>query len=126
MICQLEKQPGRGPSIVGADKAGIAEVIRRVVVTGNDDDPVLGPGIFRDDVADRKLPFGRVSREEVVLHVVALQMGINVIFEFLVIGAADGPRSKRCDLLGVLESSIGVDARQRTGVRRSRHRRLRL
>ena len=69
--------------------------IVRIVMTRDHDDPIFVSGKFRNDVMDRKLAFRRIRRKAIGLHFVALEMRENVIFNFLVISAADrrGPKA---------------------------------
>src|SRR5262249_35175831 len=93
---------------------------------------------------DGKLPFHGFGGKGVVLDLIAVEMCHDVVFELLVIGAPDGPRSKGGDLFRVLDGASSVDFRcvryvdggtnriarcrrgvsHLTGSRRSRRRRI--
>src|SRR5581483_5666641 len=90
LVRDFKKNGSRRTPIVCAHVSRVAQRIIRVVMPCDHDDTVSGPGKFRDDIANRELPLGCIGRESVVLHMVALQLCVNVVFELLVIGAANG------------------------------------
>jgi len=76
--------------------------------------PSFVPGNFATMLWTGKLTFGRVGGEGVVLYFIALQVGLNVFLNFLVIGAADWPWSESDDFLYILHRAISVEVRWRT------------
>ena len=109
LVGQFEQDGGGGAAVVGADVAGIAQRIVGVVVAGDDDHAVARAGKFGDDISHRKFAFGSVGGEGVVFHVIVLQVGEDVVFELLVIRAADGARAEGDHLAGVLHGAGGVE-----------------
>src|SRR5580700_2747790 len=104
----------------------MAERVIRVVMAGDDDDAIFGPGKLGDDVVDGQLAFGCVGGEGVVLYLVALEMGEQVVLDLLVICAANRPRTEGYDLFHILHGTGGIECRRRAAVgRKSRLGRLR-
>src|SRR5260370_13428608 len=85
-------------------------------MAGDNDDPVFRAGKIGDDFVDGKLSVGRVGGEGVVLDLVAFEMGEQIVFDLLVIGAADGTGAERYDVFHVLEGAGAINCRPRTSV----------
>src|SRR5260221_11382671 len=85
MVGILQQDCGGRTAIVGADEPGVAQWINRVVVAENDDDAIFCARKFRDDVADRELPFYGVGGKGVLFDLIAFLVGQNEEFEFLLI-----------------------------------------
>src|SRR5260221_11693199 len=105
MVGILQQDCGGRTAIVGADEPGVAQWINRVVVAENDDDAIFCARKFRDDVADRELPFYGVGGKGVVFGLIAFLVVKNVAVEFLVILAAHVAWAEGGDLAGGLESA---------------------
>src|ERR1039458_6579411 len=118
LIGEFQQERAGRAAIVGADIGCVAQRVVGVVMTGDDDDAVFGPGKLADDVMDGKLAFGSVGSERVVFDRVALQMGGDVVLDFPVISAANGPRAEGYDLFHVLKGARGIDGWGRTAVGR--------
>src|SRR5258706_6700187 len=103
LIREFKEQRARGATVIGSHERGIAKRVVRVVMAGDDDDPVFGPWKLGDDVVDGKLALGRVGGERVVLDLVAFEMGEDVVFNFFVVCAAEGARAEGYDFFHVLE-----------------------
>src|SRR6266852_3812097 len=116
LVGVFEQDSSGRTAIVGADEPGVAQWINRVVVAEDDDDAIFCAGKFRDNVADRELPFHRVSGEGVVFDLIAFEVVENVTFELLMILASHIARAEGCDLPRVLEGAFGVDVWKRGGV----------
>lgn len=52
-------------------------------MAGHDDDAIFRARKFGDNVVHQKFAFGRVGGERIVFDRVALQMGEDVLFDFL-------------------------------------------
>src|SRR5713226_2766016 len=116
LICEFKEQRAGGSAVISSHEACVAQRIIRVVMAGDNDDPVFRSGKLGDDVMDGKLSFGRVGGEGVVLDLVAFEMGEQIVFDLLVICAADGTGAERYDVFHVLEGAGGINCRPRTSV----------
>src|SRR6267143_3594414 len=117
VVSYLKQDGSRRTAIVGTGKGRVTQEVRRVVMTGDDDDPLFGPGKLGDYVTAGKLPLRCVGGENVVFDRIRLQMCVDVVLELLVVGTANRPRSESRHFLGVLKGTRGVKGRQRAGVR---------
>ena len=67
--------------------------------------------------------FGRVGGENVVLNLIALQVGGDVLLDLLVIRAAQRARAEFHYVFHILHGAIAVECRRRAAVGRERERR---
>ncbi len=109
LVGQFEQDGSGRAAVVGADVAGVAQRIVGVVVAGDDDDAFARAGKFGDYISYGKLAFGSVGGEGVVFDLVVLEVGQDVIFQLLVIRAADRAGAEGYDLAGVLHGASGVE-----------------
>src|SRR6267154_1189721 len=85
-------------------------------MAGDDDDALFRSREFGDDVMNGKLPLGRVGGECILFDSVVLEMGKDVVFNFLVIGAATGPRPEGDYLFHILHCARAVYGGRRPAV----------
>src|SRR2546427_4044939 len=101
LIGELEKQRGRGATVVCADVSGFAQGIIRVVVAGDDDNSIARAGELGDDVPHRKFAFRSSGGEKIVFYPNALLgWGEGIFFPLFVCacrgaGAKSGPLTPR-------------------------------
>src|SRR5258706_2427598 len=122
MVGILQQDCGGRTAIVGADEPGVAQWINRVVVAENDDDAIFCARKFRDDVADRELPFYGVGGKSVLFDLIAFLVVKKVAFEVLVFLAAHVAWAECVDLAGLLAVAFGIDMPECSGVECSRFR----
>ena len=111
LVGEFEQDGGGRAAVVGAYVAGVAQRIVGVVVAGDDDDAVARAGKLGDDVAHGKLAFGRVGGEGIVFDLVVFQVRQDVVFELLVIRAADGRGPKATTSRVYCMARFGVEGR---------------
>ena len=68
--------------------------------------PSFVPGNLAMMLSHGKFAFRRVGGENVGLDLIAFEMGEDVVFNLLVIRAADGPRAEGHDLFHVLHGAV--------------------
>src|SRR6478672_4917963 len=85
-------------------------------MTGNQDNSILVARIFRDDVVNLKLALRSIRSEDIMLHLIALEMASDVVFHLLVCGTAERPRPEFHNIFDILHGAIAVCSRKRTNV----------
>src|SRR5690242_3022225 len=85
-------------------------------MTGNQDDPIFAARIFRNDVVNLELAFRGIRGENIVLHLVSLEMPRDVVFHLLVRGTAKWPRPEFHDVFDILHGAIAIRSRKRARI----------
>src|SRR5580765_4419133 len=82
-------------------------------MTSDNDDPVLGPPVLGHNVVDGELSHWRIGRKNVVLYLIALEVGGDVVLYFLVSRASQRPRTERHNVFDVLHGAVSIDCWKR-------------
>src|SRR5579885_2951895 len=77
-------------------------------MTGNEDNAVFFPGVFRYDVMNLELALWSVSSERIVFDFITLEMGGDVVLNLLVGRATQRARPKFHDVFDVLHGAVAV------------------
>ena len=87
-------------------------------MAGNHHDVIFRSGKFRDEAAHLKFASGSIRGKRVLFYRVSLEMSRDVVFHFLVIGAAERTRAEGDNLFYVAHGSLGINRRQRAAIGR--------
>ena len=77
-------------------------------MAGDNDNAVLRPRKFGDDVVNRELSFRSIGGESIILDAVALQMREDVILEFLMICAPNWASTEGDHFADVVHGAAGI------------------